>query len=142
MRSVGPTLGPPKTPAAHRSVTLPAGTVDVLREHMTQFVDGGQDARIFTSVKGSPLLYRYFAPFWNRAKEAAEIDPEVHFHDLRHLASNTAASSGASVKDLMARMGHATSDASLRYLQASARRDGEIARRMQEQIAPAHSSDT
>jgi len=141
VRGVGPTLGPPKTPAAHRSVTLPADTIDVLREHMTQFVDGRRDALIFTSVKGSPLLYRYFAPFWNRAKEAAEIDPAVHFHDLRHLASNTAASSGASVKDLMARMGHATSDASLRYLQASARRDGEIAQRMQERIAPAHSGD-
>jgi integrase len=108
---------------------------------MTEFVDGRQDALIFTSVKGSPLLYRYFAPFWKRAKEAADVDPEVHFHDLRHLASNTAASAGASVKELMAHMGHATSDASLRYLQASAQRDGEIARRMQERIAPSHSMD-
>jgi integrase len=141
VRGVGATLGAPKTPAAHRSVALPAVTVDLLREHMTQFVDGRQDALIFTSVKGSPLLYRYFAPFWNRAKEAAEIDPAVHFHDLRHLASTTAASSGASVKELMARMGHATSDASLRYLQASERRDGEIARAMQERIAPGHSAD-
>jgi hypothetical protein len=46
---------------------------------MTQFVGDRPDALIFTSVKGSPLLYRYLAPFWNRAKEAAEIDPEVHF---------------------------------------------------------------
>ena len=35
----------------------------------------------------------------------------------------------------MARMGHATSDASLRYLEASARRDAEIAAAMEARIA-------
>jgi integrase len=142
VRGQGPTLGPPKTPTAHRSVSLPSGTLDVLRTHVAEFVDAGPDALVFTSVKGSPLLYRYFAPFWNRAKAAADIDPAVHFHDLRHLASTTAASSGASVKELMARMGHATSDASLRYLQASALRDAEIARAMQKRIGPQLSDDT
>lgn len=34
---------------------------------------------------------------------------------------------GASLREIMARMGHASSDASLRYLKASARRDEEIA---------------
>jgi hypothetical protein len=37
----------------------------------------------------------------------------------------------------MARMGHATSDASLRYLEASARRDAEIAAVMDARIASA-----
>ena len=65
------------------------------------------------------------------------MSDDVHFHDLRHLASTTAASSGASVRELMARMGHATSDASLRYLEASARRDAEIAAAMEARIATA-----
>jgi integrase len=55
---------------------------------------------VFTAVKGSPLLYRYFAPYWRRAKNAVGVDQPLHFHDLRHLASTTAASSGASVKEL------------------------------------------
>lgn len=95
---------------------------------------------MFTSIKGSPLLYRYFAPYWKRAKQSAGVDQAVHFHDLRHLASTTAASSGASLRELMARMGHATSDASLRYLEASARRDAEIAAAMEARIAGARTS--
>ena len=90
-RGEGSTLGPPKTSSAHRTVTLPDGTVDVLRAHIARFVDPTPDALVFTSVKGRPLLYRYFAPFWQRAKAAAAVDPAVHFHDLRHLASTTAA---------------------------------------------------
>ena len=138
-RGVGAVFGPPKTPAAHRTVAIPAGTIELLREHLDEFVAPGSDALVFTSVKGSPLLYSYFAPFWTRAKAAAGVSNALHFHDLRHLASTTAASSGASVRELMARMGHATSDASLRYLEASARRDTEIASAMDARITSARS---
>ena len=134
-RGVGAAFGPPKTPAAHRSVVIPAGTIDILEAHLDEYVASDPHALVFTSVKGSPLLYRYFAPYWTRAKAAAGVSEAVHFHDLRHLASTTAASSGASVRELMARMGHATSDASLRYLEASARRDAEIAAAMEARIA-------
>ena len=141
-RGAGATLGPPKTPAAHRTVTLPAVTVDVLRAHLAEFVASMPDALVFTSVKGSPLLYSYLAPFWSRAKQSAGVDRGLHFHDLRHLASTTAASPGASIRELMARMGHATSDASLRYLEASARRDAEIAAAMDARIGTARRERT
>jgi len=141
-KGVGVAFGPPKTPAAHRTVAIPAGTVDILREHLDEFVDRAAASLVFTSVKGSPLLYRYFAPYWTRAKAAAGVAAALHFHDLRHLASTTAASSGASVRELMARMGHATSDASLRYLEASARRDAEIAAAMDARIAVARRPQT
>ena len=137
-RGVGASLGPPKTPSAHRTVALPALAVASFAAHLDEFVAETADALVFTSVKGSPLLYRYFAPFWKRAKLAAGVAQSVHFHDLRHLASTTAASSGASVRELMARMGHATSDASLRYLEASARRDAEIAAAMETRIGTVH----
>ncbi len=133
-RGVGASLGPTKTPSAHRTVALPALAVVILASHLDEFVAESPDALVFTSVKGRPLLYRYFAPFWTRAKLAAGVAQSVHFHDLRHLASTTAASSGASIRELMARMGHATSDASLRYLEASARRDVEIAAAMETRI--------
>ena len=71
---------------------------------------------------------------WTRAKQAAGVDESVRFHDLRHLAGTTAAASGASVKESMARMGHASSDASLRYLAASERRDAEVAAAMEARI--------
>jgi integrase len=48
------------------------------------------------------------------------------FHDLRHTANEFAASS-ASVKELMARMGHATARAALIYQRARRDREREIA---------------
>ena len=127
VRGQGPTLGPPKSAAAHRTVTIPASAAQILAGHVEAFVDDDPDAFVFTSVKGSPLLNRYFAPYWKRALRDAGLDESIRFHDLRHLAGTSAATAGASLREIMARMGHASSDASLRYLKASARRDGEIA---------------
>jgi integrase len=41
------------------------------------------------------------------------------FHDLRHLAGTAAATAGASLREVMARMGHSSSAASLRYLKSA-----------------------
>ena len=39
----------------------------------------------------------------------------LHFHDLRHTGNHFAAASGASLKDLMARMGHDSERAAIIY---------------------------
>ncbi len=127
IRGKGPTLCPPKSAAAHRTVTIPSRVAERMAEHVEVFVDDDPDALIFTSVKGSPLVNRYFAPYWKRALRSAELPQSTRFHDLRHLAGTSAATAGASLREIMARMGHASADASLRYLKASERRDAEIA---------------
>ncbi len=127
IKGEGPTLGPPKSIAAHRTVTIPATAADMLTEHIEMYVSDQPDAFVFTSVKGSPLLNRYFAPYWKQALKEAELPPTTRFHDLRHLAGTSAATAGASLREIMARMGHASADASLRYLSASERRDSDIA---------------
>ena len=58
----------------------------------------------------------------------------MHFHDLRHTGNMLAASSGASLRDLMDRMGHASTRAALIYLHASSERGRAIADHMSEQI--------
>jgi integrase len=123
----GPTFGPPKSAAAHRVVAVPPQTTRLLVDHLAEFVEDRPDALVFTSTKGSPLLNRYFAPVWQRAKRDAGVAAHVRFHDLRHLAGTTAASAGASLREVMARMGHSSSDAALRYLKVAERRDQEIA---------------
>ena len=100
---------------------------ELLRGHLDEFTEPGLDALVFRSKTGSPLLNRYFQASWVEAKRVAEVDKSVRFHDLRHLAGTTAASAGASLREVMARMGHASSDASLRYLKAASDRDQEIA---------------
>ncbi|MCW2610661.1 MAG: site-specific integrase, partial [Cryptosporangiaceae bacterium] len=51
----------------------------------------------------------------------------LRFHDLRHTGNTLAAATGASTKELMARMGHASMRAALIYQHASADRDADIA---------------
>ena len=127
VKGQGPTLGPPKSAAAHRTVVIPGGVAEMLAAHIDEHVDDERDAFVFTSVKDSPLVNRYFAPYWKKALKAAGLDESIRFHDLRHHAGTSAATAGASLREIMARMGHASPDASLRYLKASARRDVEIA---------------
>jgi len=50
-------------------------------------------------------------------RPAAAGRPAVrfHFHDLRHTGNTLAAAQGASLRDLMVRMGHKSPQAALRY---------------------------
>ena len=122
----GATLGPPKTESAHRTVAVPSVVAQRLAGHIETFIsDRGPNDLVFTSVKGSPLLNRTFAPYWHRALAGTDLK-DIRFHDLRHLAGTEAATAGASLRELMSRMGHASSAASLRYLKASEIRDKDI----------------
>ena len=134
VKGKGPTLGPPKSAAVHRTVVIPTAVAEMLAGHIEEYVADEADALIFTSVKGSPLINRYFAPYWKKALKAAGLDESIRFHDLRHHAGTSAATAGASLREIMARMGHASSDASLRHLKASARRDEEIADAMERRM--------
>jgi hypothetical protein len=51
----------------------------------------------------------------------------LRFHDLRHTGNTLAAVAGATTKELMARAGHSTADAALRYQHATQERDKTIA---------------
>jgi integrase len=53
--------------------------------------------------------------------------PDLRWHDLRHTGAVLAASTGATLAELMARLGHSTPGAALRYQHAARGRDAEIA---------------
>ena len=63
---------------------------------------------------------------WLLARDEAGL-PDFRFHDLRHTGNTLAAATGASTKELMARMGHASMRAALIYQHATADRDAAIA---------------
>jgi integrase len=54
----------------------------------------------------------------------------MRWHDLRHCGSVYAAAAGASLSELMGRLGHSTSGAALRYMHTAQGRDAEIARKL------------
>jgi hypothetical protein len=60
--------------------------------------------------------------------------PGFRFHDLRHTGNTMAASTGASTRELMSRMGHSSSRAALIYQHSSPERDEWIAAALSEQI--------
>ena len=51
---------------------------------------------------------------WPHAVESIGL-PGLHFHDLRHTGNQFAAQSGATLRDLMARMGHDSDRAAMIY---------------------------
>jgi len=55
---------------------------------------------------------------------------DLRIHDLRHTGAVLAAQTGATLAELMSRLGHSTPQAALRYQHAAAERDHEIARRL------------
>jgi len=78
-------------------------------------------------MKGGPLRAFVLHNAWKLARAAVGLD-HLHFHDLRH-SGNTWASSttGASTRELMVRMGHASPLTALRYQHATRDRDRAIA---------------
>jgi integrase len=54
--------------------------------------------------------------------------PGLHIHDLRHTGATLSAATGATLKELMMRLGHSSPRAALMYQHASRDRDKEIAK--------------
>jgi integrase len=120
-------IGPPKTPAALRTVSIPGFVAEALERHLSSYVTGGPDALVLTSPEGAPLRRSSFTRrVWLPATRAAGIEG-LRFHDLRHTGLTLAAASGAPLKALMARAGHTTPDAALRYQHVISGQDQDIA---------------
>ena len=116
----------PKSDAGRRTVTFPAQLKSLMEAHLADFVDAGPMAYVFTSPMGKVLRRANFRETWVTALKAAGL-AEVRFHDLRHTGATIAAQTGATLKELMRRIGHSTEKAALNYQHAAAGRDQEIA---------------
>jgi integrase len=118
--------GPPKSEASNRMLTIPDFLVMDVAEHLDTFTGPGPGALVFTGPKGAQLRRSNFSRQWNAATEAAGLSG-FHFHDLRHTGNQLANDEGASLRELMDRMGHSTTRAALIYQHRSKRRDQMLA---------------
>jgi integrase len=114
---------PPKTDAGNRTVNIPPHVLPVLAAHMETWA--GSD-RVFVGRDGRPMRGDAVRQAFTRARLKAGM-PGFRFHDLRHTGQTLAASAGATTKDLMLRLGHASPAAAYRYLHAVDGRDAEVA---------------
>jgi integrase len=116
----------PKSDAGIRDVAIPPHVVPLIEAHLAKHGGAERDALIFPADHGGHLqpstLYRH----WYKARDAAGR-PDLRFHDLRHSGAVLAAATGASLAELMARLGHSTPQAAMRYQHAAQGRDREIA---------------
>jgi len=119
-------VGPPKTDAGRRPITIPAAIVPDLRAHLLRHAQPGADVYVFTGFRGDALAPHVLQEHWSRARSVVGLG-HLRSHDLRHLAGTLAASTGAGTKELMHRLGHASPQAALRYQHATRKRDAEIA---------------
>lgn len=120
---------PPKTEAGRRTVHLPDVVLGPLADHLAAYAGPGEDGWVFTGEKGGPLSRATLYPEFDRARTAAGLEG-VTLHDLRHAAGTLAAWTGATTRELMARLGHASPRAALRYQHAAQDRDRDIAARL------------
>ncbi|MEU5884426.1 tyrosine-type recombinase/integrase [Spirillospora sp. NPDC047279] len=116
----------PKSRAGRRTVAIPEEIIPDLREHSETFAEAGPEGRVFVGPHGGPLRRSGFRRTWNKVRAQVGL-PGFHFHDLRHVGNTLATSNGASLKELMARMGHSSTRAALIYQHASKERDRAIA---------------
>jgi integrase len=118
-------LDTPKSAAGVRTVHIPPHLLAELRAHLSAYPDPASSL-VFTNGLGRPLTRGGFRTTWVKARDSVGL-PAFRFHDLRHTGNTLAAATGASTKELMARMGHASMRAALIYQHATADRDQAIA---------------
>lgn len=129
-------VGTPKTDAGTRDVAIPPHLMPALRDHLAEHAAAGRDGLLFPGSDGQHLapstLYgrkptRTKAGSGFYGARAAAGRPDLRFHDLRHTGAVLAASTGATLAELMSRLGHSTPGAALRYQHAAQDRDRVIA---------------
>jgi integrase len=124
----GHVIGEPKSRAGTRDVSIPPHLVEMVADHLAKHVAPGRDSLLFPSVPGGThhLSVSHMYPHWNKARNQAGR-PDLRFHDLRHSGAVLAAATGASLAELMARLGHSTPAAAMKYQHIAKGRDREIA---------------
>jgi integrase len=120
-------VGTPKSDASIRDVAIPPHLLGMLREHLAQHAGQGPNGLVFPAADGvrnlaASTLYKPF----NRARTTAGR-PDLRWHDLRHTGAVLAATTGATLAELMGRLGHSSPGAAMRYQHVAKGRDKQIA---------------
>jgi integrase len=119
----------PKSEAGKRVISLPGGLRPALEYHLVTFAQTGSEGRLFVGPEGGIPRRRNFNRVWKQAVKRAGVPDEVglHLHDLRHAGSTWSAQSGATLKEVMSRIGHSSPRAAMIYQHAGQDRDRVIA---------------
>ena len=133
-------LKEPKSDAGRRAVPIPDELLDELKHHLAEYAEPGESGRVFVGPKGGRLRRQNFRKIWQKALATSGVRP-VHFHDLRHTGNQFAANEGATLRELMERMGHASPRAAMIYLHVSKGRSRHIADKLNARLRDCSADD-
>ncbi len=119
----------PKTEAGRRRVAVPRFVLDAIDYHLAMYPASSPEAPLFPGEAGGIISEGWFKREWTLARQRVAVRA-VRFHDLRHTAGTLAAQQGSTLKEVMARLGHSTTAAAIRYQRAAESRDRELAQRL------------
>ncbi len=123
------TVDTPKTAAGARDVHIPPHLIPAVTQHLREHAQRGVDGLLFYASSGRHLAHSSLLYHFQRASAVAGRD-DLTPHALRHTGAVLAAQSGATLAELMARLGHTTPEMAMRYQHASAQRDLILAQRL------------
>ena len=131
-----PIVGTPKSRAGDRTVAIPPHLLPEFTRHLRDHVLVGGTALLFVGRDSGEqvapsTLYRWYYP-----ARAAAGRPDLRWHDLRHTGATLAAATGATLAELMNRLGHSTVGAAMRYQHAASDRDQAIAEALSRMVEP------
>jgi integrase len=116
----------PKTAGSVRTVAIPPHLKPVLRDHLAHHAQPGRDGLVFPARGGGYLAESTLRKVYHPARAKAGRE-DLAWHHLRHTGAVLAAATGATLAELMARLGHSTPQAAMRYQHAASDRDVVIA---------------
>lgn len=126
-------VGPPKSQAGIRTIALPSHVNGEILAHLEEHAGRFPDSLLFPAFDGSShLAQSTFTKHWYPARRAADRE-DMPFHALRHYGLTLYAQAGATKKEIMARGGHNSERAAMRYQHATGR-DDELAARMARRV--------
>ena len=106
-------FGPLKTRSSYRTVPLPQVAADCLAAHLARWPAHPELGLVFCTERGGLIQQHPFAVVWSNARRKAELPEWATPHDLRHYFASALVRSGASVKVVQARLGHASAKTTL-----------------------------
>jgi integrase len=107
-------VGQLKTKSSYRTLPLPNYVADAIAVHLSGWpADATLGGLVFTNARGAPIQESPFASAWKTACTKAGVPSWATPHDLRHYFASLLIRSGASVKVVQARLGHASAKTTL-----------------------------
>ncbi|QPK83365.1 site-specific integrase [Corynebacterium qintianiae] len=129
-------ITPPKNNRLRR-VALDHQTFEVLERHIEKYCEGNSPEQlIFTTSARKQVHQSSWGTRFRDARARANISEDITFHSLRHLAGTTYAQSGATIKEIMDRLGHSTPQTAMIYQHTAQGREESLANLVAESLGP------